>query len=109
MTALSDRIAAEHHYAPWPETVRGPIPYHLCAAGCEGVILEDQGDVRRHVADVTERAVRDTIVAELAEATSHVFYPTVGNPDSLTGKLYMQGVGAGTEFATLLAREGTTP
>lgn len=61
MSALSDKIAAEHRYAPWPDTVRGPIPYHLCAVGCEGVILEDHAELRRHVADVTEKAVAERI------------------------------------------------
>lgn len=92
MSGLSDRIAAEHHYAPWPDTVRGPIPYHLCAAGCEGVILEDQGDVRRHIADVTERAVRDT-VAESIEADM--------NHDANRN--------ATLATAARIAREGTTP
>ena len=65
MSELSERVAREHHRAPWPDTVQGPVPYHLCAAGCEGVFLEDDGDTRRHVAAMTEAAVRETIAAEL--------------------------------------------
>lgn len=76
MSALSDRIAAEHRRAPWPDTVRGPIPYHLCAAGCEGVILEDEGDTRRHVAEVTEQEARADQAAEDL-AMHHAFRPEV--------------------------------
>lgn len=76
MTALSDRIAAEHYRAPWPDTVRGPVPYHLCAAGCEGVILEDEGDTRRHVAEVAAREARADQAAEDL-AMHHAFRPEV--------------------------------
>ena len=65
MSELSERVAREHHRTPWPDTVRGPVPYHLCAAGCEGVFLEDDGDTRRHVAAMTEAAVRETIAADI--------------------------------------------
>lgn len=76
MSALSDRVAAEHYRAPWPDTVRGPVPYHLCAAGCEGVVLEDHGDVRRHVAEVAKREARADQAAEDL-AMHHAFRPEV--------------------------------
>jgi len=106
--ALSDRIAAEHHYAPWPDTVRGPIPYHLCAAGCEGVILEDQGDVRRHVADVTERAVRDTIAQQLANLEHTRAMTQAAIRDGVTIQ-WVEGFDAAAHTAARIAREGTTP
>lgn len=70
MSALTERIAAEHRPSPWPDRPEGAIPFYRCAAGCVGTHLEDEGDTRRHVAEVTEAAVRaaviDTSVAQSA-------------------------------------------
>lgn len=60
MSALSDRIAAEHWFT-------GNNGWHCVGCGYSDIGRgEDYGAAsRRHLADVAERAVRDAIVAEL--------------------------------------------
>ena len=55
MSALTDRIAAEHHYIPRQR-------YKLCACGD---VLGDYETMRAHVATVTEAAVRDEVAREI--------------------------------------------
>lgn len=70
MTALSDRIAAEHVLYRCTENggpgVYGqPVEVYV-GYQCEcGWTTTDSAATSQHLADVTERAVRDAIVAEL--------------------------------------------
>ena len=60
MSALTDRIAAEHRYLPRRR-------YKLCACG---VVLGAKETMRAHVATVTEAAVREQVARDIeAELT----------------------------------------
>ena len=55
MSALTDRIAAEHRYMPRRR-------YKLCACG---VVLGAKETMRAHVANVTEAAVREQVARDI--------------------------------------------
>lgn len=95
MSALSDRIAAEH----WFTLHEG---WHCVGCGYSDIGRgEDFGAAsRRHLADVTERAVRDAIAQQL-EAM-----PLGTHIDRVSGRTMAHAVR--TE-ASRIAREGTTP
>lgn len=61
---IAEKIAREHYRAAWPHTVEGPIPYWRCAADRCASLMESATDERRHVAEVTEAAVRAEVDAE---------------------------------------------
>lgn len=83
MTALSDRIAAEHQ----------ATPNLVCACGYGWPIGAIPERYAQHLADVTERAVRDTIVRDIERLT----------PDGRRAQAFC----AGMDRAARIAREGT--
>ena len=57
MSALTDRIADEHHYMPRRR-------YKLCACGS---VLGAKETMRAHIAEVTEAAVREQVARDIED------------------------------------------
>lgn len=103
MTALSDKIAAQHR------PLRDPVaPDRLLMCSCDDGSSRDLRAHTRHLIAVTERAVRDTIAQQLdnlehdREAINHSARHGFGTE-------WVEGHDHAIRVATALTREGTTP
>ena len=105
MSALSDRIAAEHTWDP-----RAVFPGHAAPTTCMacGTVMHTPRDLARHVADVTERAVRESIAQQL-EALEHDREAINHSARYGFGTEWAEGHDDAIRRASRIAREGTTP
>lgn len=101
MTALSDRIAAQHQATiGFNEGLR---------CSCDDYeTVRSVPDFTSHVADVTERAVRDTIAQQL-ENLEHTRAMTQDAIFDGYPIQWVEGHDHAIRVATALTREGTTP
>lgn len=113
MTALSDRIAAEHQVDLHPVNGRdsdecfyvGDEVEERCRCG-------DRSPFAAHIADVTERAVRDTIAQQLAAARPDLrqYLGLWKRSDTLIDATTPDEAATDVlDNLTRIAREGTTP
>lgn len=98
MTALSDRIAAEHAV----DITTGLGEQRRCECG------HPLGNFVKHIADVTERAVRDTIAQQL-ENLEHDREAINHSARHGFGTEWAEGHDHAIRKAARIAREGTTP
>lgn len=106
MTALSDRIAAEHRYDDGTRKCRCGVVMYVG----EGSKIIEVGPhaYGRHVAAVTERAVRDAIAAELEAKAADLAAPR-HDGEEITGFTLRLVHAEHLTNAARIAREGTTP
>lgn len=98
MSALTERIAAEHHWTPADRCKCGKW------APRQGV---GPHDFIQHIAEVTEAAVREQIAAEL-EALSKTAWNAYKNGFGIErGDPYTEGQSDAYDTAATLAKEGT--
>lgn len=103
MSALSDRIAAEHR------PLRDPVaPDRLLMCSCDDGSSRDLRAHTRHLIAVTERAVRDTIAQQL-ENLEHDRAMTIEAIYDGRTTQWVEGHDDAIRVAAALTREGTTP